>query len=136
VREALARLHAITDADLTIPIEYPPNRALGDLGTPVAFDLARRLRKAPRAIAQELAGALGPIPGVARIDAAPNGYLNVFLDRPAFLLARLGPGGHAAAAAGAAREDDRRAHRYQSEQRRRTSATFGTRRSATRWCAC
>ena len=93
VREALARLHAITDADLTIPIEYPPNRALGDLGTPVAFDLARRLRKAPRAIAQELAGALGPIPGVARIDAAPNGYRNVFLDRPAFLLARLGLAG-------------------------------------------
>jgi arginyl-tRNA synthetase len=89
VREALARLHGIADADLTIPIEYPPNRALGDLGTPVAFDLARRLRKAPRAIAQELAGGLGPIPGVSRIDAAPNGYLNVFLDRPAFLLARL-----------------------------------------------
>ena len=93
VREALARLHGITDADLTIPIEYPPNRALGDLGTPVAFDLARRLRKAPRAIAQELAGAVGPTPGVARIDAAPNGYLNVFLDRPAFLLARLGLAG-------------------------------------------
>ena len=93
VREALARLHGITDTDLTIPIEYPPNRALGDLGTPVAFDLARRLRKAPRAIAQELAGALGPIPGVARIDAASNGYLNVFLDRPAFLLARLGLAG-------------------------------------------
>ena len=93
MRDALARLHGITDADLTIPIEYPPNRTLGDLGTPVAFDLARRLRKAPRAIAQELAGALGPIPGVARVDAAPNGYLNVFLDRPAFLLARLGLAG-------------------------------------------
>jgi arginyl-tRNA synthetase len=93
VRDALARLHGITDADLTIPIEYPPNRTLGDLGTPVAFDLARRLRKAPRAIAQELAAALGPIPGVTRIEAAPNGYLNVFLDRPSFLLARLGLAG-------------------------------------------
>jgi arginyl-tRNA synthetase len=93
VRDALARLHGITDADLSIPIEYPPNRTLGDLGSPVAFDLARRLRKAPRAIAQELAAALGPIPGVTRVDAAPNGYLNVFLDRPAFLLARLGLAG-------------------------------------------
>jgi arginyl-tRNA synthetase len=93
VREALAQQHGITDTDLAIPIEYPPNRALGDLGTPVAFDLARRLRKAPRAIAQELAAALGPIPGVTRVDAAPNGYLNVFLDRPAFLLARLGLAG-------------------------------------------
>jgi arginyl-tRNA synthetase len=93
VRDALAQLHGITDSELSIPIEYPPNRTLGDLGTPVAFDLARRLKKAPRAIAQELAGALGPIPGVARVDAAPNGYLNVFLDRPAFLLARLGLAG-------------------------------------------
>ena len=93
VRDALAHLHGITDADLTIPIEYPPTRTLGDLGTPIAFDLARRLRKAPRAIAQELAGALGPMPGIARIDAAANGYLNVFLDRPAFLLERLGLAG-------------------------------------------
>src|SRR5688572_12108288 len=93
VRAVLARLHGITDHDLVIPIEYPPNRTLGDLGTPVAFDLARRLRKAPRVIAQELAAALGPIPGIARVEAAPNGYLNVFLDRPAFLLSRLGLGG-------------------------------------------
>lgn len=93
MRDALARQHGITDPDLVIPIEYPPNRTLGDLGTPVAFDLARRLRKAPRAIAQELAAALGPIPGVIRVDAAPNGYLNVFLDRPAFLLSRLGLAG-------------------------------------------
>jgi arginyl-tRNA synthetase len=93
VREVLAEQHGITDPDLTIPIEYPPNRALGDLGSPVAFDLARRLRKAPRVIAQELAAALGPIAGIARVEAAPNGYLNVFLDRPAFLLSRLGISG-------------------------------------------
>src|SRR5687767_9284434 len=93
VRDVLARVHGITDPDLVIPIEYPPNRTLGDLGTPVAFDLARRLRKAPRMIAQELAAALGPIPGIARVEAAPNGYLNVFLDRPAFLLSRLGLAG-------------------------------------------
>src|SRR5215203_4212693 len=93
VRDALARLHGITDPDLAIPIEYPPNRTLGDLGTPIAFDLARRLRKAPRAIAQELAAAVGPMPGIARVDAAPNGYLNVFIDRPAFLLERLGIAG-------------------------------------------
>jgi len=93
VRDVLAQLHGITDSDLVIPVEYPPNRTLGDLGTPVAFDLARRLRKAPRVIAQELAAALGPIPGIARVEAAPNGYLNVFLDRPAFLLSRLGLAG-------------------------------------------
>src|SRR6187431_191700 len=75
-----------------LPIEYPPKRELGDLATPVAFELARRLRKAPRAIAQELAGALGSIDGISRVDAAPNGYLNVYLDRPAFV-ERLVPTG-------------------------------------------
>ena len=53
-----------------IVIETPPRRTLGDLAVPVAFELARRLRKAPRVIAQELTAAVGPIEGVARIDAA------------------------------------------------------------------
>ena len=64
-----------------IAVEMPPRRALGDLAVPLAFELARRLRKAPRAIAQEIAAALGPIDGVSRIEAAPNGYINFFLDR-------------------------------------------------------
>src|SRR5687768_5045208 len=70
-------------------VEVPPNRALGDLAITVAFQLARVLKKAPRAIAQQLAPVVEAIPGVARVEAAPNGYLNVFLDRPAFLIARL-----------------------------------------------
>jgi arginyl-tRNA synthetase len=70
-------------------VEVPPNRSLGDLAVPVAFQLARTLRKAPRVIAQEIADALGPIDGVTRVVAAPNGYLNLYLDRPAFLLARV-----------------------------------------------
>ena len=94
VRAVLANRYGLTDdAGVAVGIEYPPNRTLGDLGTPVAFDLARRLRKAPRAIAQEIAADLGPLPGITRVDAAPNGYLNVFLDRRSFLLARLGVAG-------------------------------------------
>jgi arginyl-tRNA synthetase len=94
VRERIARtareVYALADGDLPpIVVQSPPERALGDLAVPLAFELARRLRKAPRAIAQEIAAALGPIPGVARVVAAPNGYLNVHLDRPAFLRARL-----------------------------------------------
>jgi arginyl-tRNA synthetase len=69
-------------------IETPPTRAMGDLAVAVAFQLARTLRKAPKAIAQELAQALGSIPGIARIAATPNGYLNLYLDRPAFFVAR------------------------------------------------
>src|SRR6476660_7585398 len=90
--------HAISDAIRThfgvadVPpfaIEAPPTRALGDLAVPVAFQLARTLRKAPRVIADELARALGDVPGIVRIVAAPNGYLNLYLDRPAFLLPRV-----------------------------------------------
>ncbi|HUQ86646.1 MAG TPA: arginine--tRNA ligase, partial [Vicinamibacterales bacterium] len=79
-----------------IVIEMPPKRALGDLAVPVAFELARRLRKAPRAIAQDLAAALGAIDGIARVEAAPNGYLNFFIDRVAFVTGRM-PGAGARA---------------------------------------
>ncbi|MES1254450.1 MAG: arginine--tRNA ligase, partial [Acidobacteriota bacterium] len=88
VAAAIARLFAVP----TVPpfaVEVPPSRTLGDLAIPVAFQLARTLKKPPRAIAEQLAPALRSVPGVARVDAAPNGYLNVFLDRRAFLLARL-----------------------------------------------
>ena len=93
LRRALTTAFGLADADQpTIVIETPPRRALGDLAVPVAFELARRLRKAPRAIAQELSAALGPIDGVARVDAAPNGYLNFFLDRAPFIArSRRGP---------------------------------------------
>lgn len=73
----------------SIVLEYPPNRDLGDLGTPMAFELARRLRKAPRAIAQDIAAAFGALDGIRKVAAAPNGYLNFFLERPSFLLDRL-----------------------------------------------
>jgi arginyl-tRNA synthetase len=88
----LSTLYGLDESSTpTIPLEYPPNRDLGDLGTPVAFELARRLRKAPRVIAQEIAGAFGTLEGIRQVAAAPNGYLNVFLDRPSFLLDRLQP---------------------------------------------
>ncbi len=83
---ALQQLYQLPpDALPQLPIEYAPTRELGDLATPVAFELARRLRKAPRAIAQELAAGLGPIDSVSRVDVAPNGYLNIYLDRAAFV---------------------------------------------------
>ena len=90
--EAIGRLYGIPATDpilAAIPVEPAPKRALGDLAVPLAFELARRLRKAPRAIAQEIASALGAVPGFSRIEAAPNGYINFFIDRPAFLRHRL-----------------------------------------------
>ena len=92
VTDLLTGLYSLDPASAaTVALEYPPNRELGDLGTPIAFELARRLRKAPRVIAHDIADAFGTLEGVERVVAAPNGYLNVFLERRAFLLHRLAP---------------------------------------------
>lgn len=86
LRAVLVELYGLDPATLPeIAVQSPPNRALGDLGTPLAFELARRLRKAPRSIASETVAALGPVAGIARAEAAPNGYVNLFLDREAFV---------------------------------------------------
>src|SRR5678816_1314297 len=92
IRAALTRAFGLAEADQpAIVIEVPPRRSLGDLAVPVAFELARRLRKAPKVIAQELAAALGTPQGASRIEAAPNGYLNVYLAREDFARAWLKP---------------------------------------------
>jgi arginyl-tRNA synthetase len=88
VRQAVQRQFGLSEVP-AFAVETPPSRAHGDLAVTVAFQLARTLRKPPRAIAQELAPAVGTIPGVDRIVPTPNGYLNLFLERPAFLLERM-----------------------------------------------
>src|SRR5580765_8172074 len=88
VRMAVERQFGLAEVP-GFAIETPPSRALGDLAVTVAFQLARTLRKAPRAIAQDLATAIGTIPGVERIVATPSGYLNLYLERPAFVVERM-----------------------------------------------
>ncbi len=90
--DAVTRLYDLPADDpllSSIVISIPPRRNLGDLAVPLAFELARRLRKAPRAIAQELAAGVGAIPGIERIEATPNGYVNFFIDRPQSLTSWL-----------------------------------------------
>jgi arginyl-tRNA synthetase len=85
LREALARHiqqhYAIT---LAIVLDRPPKIEMGEAASPVCFELAKRLKKAPRAIAQEIASALPKIEGIARIEVAGAGYLNAYFDRAAF----------------------------------------------------
>ncbi len=64
-----------------IPLETPPDLRLGEIATPIAFELARKLRKAPKIIAQEIVAALGPLRGFDSLDVAGAGYINAFLDR-------------------------------------------------------
>src|SRR5580765_8263214 len=87
IADAVLRQFGLSEVP-AFAVEVPPDRALGDLAVTVAFQLARALKKPPRSIAQELVPALQAVPGVTRVAAAPNGYLNVYLERTAFLLAR------------------------------------------------
>ena len=77
-----------------LAVEQPPAIAMGEFALPIAFELAKRLRKAPRAIAMELAAELSGLEGVASIEVAGAGYLNVKLDRAA-TVARIAADEHA-----------------------------------------
>jgi arginyl-tRNA synthetase len=87
---AVSELYSLSPSELSnVTVGETPNRAFGDLAVPLAFDLARRLRRAPKLIGQQIAAALGPIPGIARVECAANGYLNFYVDRVAYLSDRL-----------------------------------------------
>ena len=64
-------------------LETPPDPAMGDYAFP-CFRLAKTMRKAPPAIAAELAGSIGHIDGIASMEAK-RGYLNFFADKTAFV---------------------------------------------------
>ncbi len=80
-------------------VELPPKIEFGEMASPVAFELAKRLKKAPRAIAQELQAALAETPGVASVEIAGAGYLNVKLDRAA-MVERMAADEHAVVGGG------------------------------------
>ncbi|HWY44278.1 MAG TPA: arginine--tRNA ligase [Candidatus Sulfotelmatobacter sp.] len=75
---------SLGDAMPNIVLERPPKIELGEAASPVAFELAKRLKRAPRQIAQEIASGLGTVEGIARLEVAGAGYLNAFFDRGAF----------------------------------------------------
>jgi arginyl-tRNA synthetase len=64
-----------------IPLETPPDLKFGELATPIAFELARKLRKAPKVIAQEIVAELGTPRGFSSFEIAGAGYINAYLDR-------------------------------------------------------
>jgi arginyl-tRNA synthetase len=85
VRGALTEfIRAKYGQDVNVVTERPPKIEMGEVASPVCFELAKRLKHAPRQIAQEIAAEIGNIDGVARIEVAGGGYLNAFLDRGAF----------------------------------------------------
>ncbi len=61
-------------------VEQPPKVELGDFAIPV-FPFAKPLRTAPLKIAEAIRTEVGPIEGIAEMQVAPPGYLNVRIDR-------------------------------------------------------
>jgi arginyl-tRNA synthetase len=85
IRAAAAESFAVELKEVVA--EVPPRTELGDLAFPVAFELAKQIKKttgekrAPRAIAETLKSALEGIDEVSRVEVAGAGYLNVFFNR-------------------------------------------------------
>jgi arginyl-tRNA synthetase len=82
IHEKLGTLFPVSPAE--IEITPTPDPSMGDLAMALPFQLARKLRKAPRVIAGEVANALGGLPGVSEIRVAGGGFVNLFLDRAAY----------------------------------------------------
>ena len=99
--------------EIAVTVEQPRQSEFGEMAVPVAFQLAKQLRQAPKKIAAELVEEIGPIPGVAALEVAGNGYINIRLDRGAYAAALLR--GDSGETRGVRRKDHRRAHEYQPQ---------------------
>ncbi len=64
-----------------VVIDQPPSVEMGEFALPLSFELAKRLRKAPRKIAEEIIAGL-PLPdGFEKLEVAGAGYINARLKR-------------------------------------------------------
>jgi arginyl-tRNA synthetase len=64
-----------------IVVEQPPKVEFGEYALPLSFELAKKLRKAPRKIAEEIVANIGSIEGFDRLEVAGAGYINARIDR-------------------------------------------------------
>ena len=98
---ALRDAVAAGELDVVVPdavdVERPRNREHGDWATTAALRLAKEAGRPPREIAGLLAARLGDVAGVASVDVAGPGFLNVRLE--------AGAGGATASAVVAAGRD-------------------------------
>ena len=73
-------------AELTVDdvaLERPRNRDHGDWASNIAMKLAKSLGANPRELAQEIADAAAELEGVASVDVAGPGFINITLDAAA-----------------------------------------------------
>lgn len=64
-----------------VPLERPKNREHGDYATSIALTLAKSEGKAPRDIALVIKSGLEKVSGVASVEIAGPGFINITLDK-------------------------------------------------------
>lgn len=84
IEQLTAYISAHYDIDIT-PELNRPDAAFGDIATNVALQLAGRLKRNPRQIAEELAEVLRSNPDFAEVTVAGPGFINVRLSDEALL---------------------------------------------------
>jgi arginyl-tRNA synthetase len=82
VREFLSQQYQVEMPNVVV--DQPPNVALGEFALPLSFELAKKLRKPPRKIAEEIVAGIGPVEGFERFEVAGAGYINARVDRTTF----------------------------------------------------
>jgi len=88
VQQFLRQKYQIEMANVVI--DQPPSVEMGEYALPLSFELAKRLRKPPRKIAEEIATEM-PLPkGFEKLEVAGAGYLNARLKRDAAAKALAG----------------------------------------------
>lgn len=84
IRDALASAVAAGQLTVAVPdevrVERPRQREHGDWATSLALQLAKSAGMPPRAVAGVLAERLSTVDGVAKVDIAGPGFLNITLD--------------------------------------------------------
>ncbi|MEO0010703.1 MAG: hypothetical protein RIQ39_292 [Actinomycetota bacterium] len=81
VAAAIEKGELTGSAPESIVLERPKNRDHGDYATSIALQLAKAAGKNPREVATLLQGAISELPGVAKVDIAGPGFINITLDR-------------------------------------------------------
>ena len=82
---AAAASRRAPDAELALTaddvvLERPKNRDHGDWATNIAMRLAKPIGVPPRDFATEIAGGIAALPGVASVDVAGPGFINIRLE--------------------------------------------------------
>jgi arginyl-tRNA synthetase len=78
---AIERGEIKATAPESITLDRPKNRDHGDYATSIALQLAKSAGKNPREVAEILQGAISKITGVASVDIAGPGFINITLNR-------------------------------------------------------